>query len=133
MIDFIPYTLVSTGTKVTYASFIVDYRLLKPEPNRIRCVVGGDTLDFFGDTTSLTTILAEAKLLFNSVISDANKEVKLMTVDLKDHFLASPTKKTQYMRMRWDQIPKDIKLQYNPQSMIHNDYIYIKLKKACTA
>ena len=47
-IDFIPYALVPPTTKVTYASFIADYRPLKPEPNRIRCVAGGDKLDYFG-------------------------------------------------------------------------------------
>ena len=107
-IDFIPHTLVPFKAKVTYASFIADYRPLKPEPNRIRCVAGGDKLDYFGDASSPTTTLAEAKLLFNSVISDADKGARFMTVDLKDHFLASPMREPQYMRMRWDQIPDDI-------------------------
>ena len=128
-IDFIPYALVPFGAKVTYASFIADYRPLKPEPNRIRCVAGGDKLDYFGDASSPTTTLAETKLLFNSVISDANKGARFMTVDLKDHFLASPMRKPQYMRMRWDQIPEDIKHCYNLHQMLHNNYIYIKIKK----
>ncbi len=89
-IDFIPYALVPTNTRVTYASFIADYRPLKPEPNRIRCVAGGDKLDYFGDSSSPTTTLTEAKLLFDSVISDANHGACFMTCDLKGHFLASP-------------------------------------------
>ena len=38
-------------------------------------------------------------------------------------------KQPQYMRMRWDQIPDDIKLRYNLHSMRHGDYVYIKIKK----
>ena len=100
--DFIPYTLVPPGTKFTYATFVVDYRPLNPEPTRIRCVVGIDKLDYIGDTSSPTTTLAEAKILFNSVIYDADKGARFMTCDLKDHSLFSPMKDAQYMRMRWD-------------------------------
>ena len=128
-IDFIPYTLVLPGIKVTYATFVADYRPLKPEPTRIRCVVGVNKLDYIGDTSSPTATLAEAKMLFNSVISGADKGARFMTCDLKDHFLASPMKDSQYMRSRWDQMPDDIKNSYNLQVMKHNDYIYIKIKK----
>ncbi len=89
-IDFIPHSHAPPNTKCTYANFVADHRPLKPEPDRIRCVAGGDKLDFWGDSSSPTTNLAEAKLLFNSVISDAASGARFMTCDLKDHFLASP-------------------------------------------
>ena len=60
-IDFVPYNLVPPSAKVTYANFVADHRPLKSEPDRIRCVVGGDKLDFFGDAGSPTTNLSEAK------------------------------------------------------------------------
>ena len=128
-IEFIPHHLVPSEEKVTYASFVADHRPLKPEPDRIRCVAGGDKLDYFGDSSSPTTTLTEAKLLFNSVISDASQGARFMTCDLKDHFLASPMKQPRYMRMRWDQIPDDIKLRYNLHTMKHYDYVYVKIKK----
>ena len=37
--------------------------------------------------------------------------------------------KPQYMRMRWDQIPNDIRIRYNLQAMRHGDYVYVKIKK----
>ena len=52
-----------------------------------------------------------------------------MMCDLKDHFLASPMKDPQYMKMRWDQIPNDIRSHYNRSSMVHHNYVYIKIKK----
>ena len=108
-IDFIPFSDVPTNVKVTYANFVADHRPLKPEPNRIRCVVGGDKLDYWGDASSPTTNLAEAKILFNSVISDASKGARFMTCDLKDHFLASPMEKPHYMKIKWEHIPEDIR------------------------
>lgn len=72
-IDFISYSLMLPGTRVTYANFVAGYRPLKPELNRIRCVVRKDKLDYMGDSSSPTTALAETKLIFNSVISDTDK------------------------------------------------------------
>ena len=73
--------------------FIVDYHPFKPEPNRLRCVAGGDKLDYICDSNSPTTTLTETKNLFNSGISHADKGAKFMTCDLNDHFLASQMKK----------------------------------------
>ena len=83
-----------------YANFVADYRLLKPEPNRIRCVVGGYKLEYQGDARSPTTTMIEEKLLIKSVISDSKYGARFLTCDLNDHFLASPMKKPQYMKMR---------------------------------
>ena len=128
-IDFIPHYELPTDAKCTYANFVADHRPLKPEPDRIRCVAGGDKLDYLGDSSSPTTNLAEAKILFNSVISDSTHGARFMTCDLKDHFLASPMKNPHYMRIKWDNIPEDIKLRYNLHSLLHNGYIYVKIKK----
>lgn len=86
-IEFVYKNDIPTEEKITYAQFVCDYRPLKPEPYRIRCVVGGNKLDCNIDTGSLTTNLVEFKILLNSVISDANKGAKIMSLDLKDCFL----------------------------------------------
>ena len=52
-----------------------------------------------------------------------------MTCDLKDQFLASPMKHCHYMRMKWEHIPEDIRERYNLSKILHNGYIYIKIKK----
>ena len=96
-IDFIDHKGVPQQCKVTYANFVADFRPLKLEPNRIRCIVGGDKLDFMSDASSPATTLAEAKMLFNSVISDVKQGAKFMTCDLKDHFLTSSMAKPQYV------------------------------------
>ena len=91
-IKFINKTQVPKGKKVIYANFRADHRPLKPEPFRIRCVVGGDKLDYHHDTSSPTTDLLETKLLINSTISDPRMGARFCSVDLKDFFLSSTMK-----------------------------------------
>ena len=52
-----------------------------------------------------------------------------MRCDLKDHFLASSMQNPHYMRIKWGHISKDIKIRYNLQSLLHNGYVYVKIKK----
>ena len=56
-IEFIAYKDVPLNRKVTYTSFVCDYRPLKKEKWRIRLVVGGDKLDYNFDSGSPATDL----------------------------------------------------------------------------
>ena len=42
-IDLIHAKEAPADNKITYANFVADYHPLKPEPNRKRCVAGGDS------------------------------------------------------------------------------------------
>ena len=35
--------------------------------------------------------------------------------------------------MKWEHIPEDIRLRYNLQSLLHNGYVYVKIKKGMYA
>ena len=80
-IDFICKCDVPSNEKVTYAQFVCDHRPLKPETNRVRCVVGGNKLDCFIDSGAPITNLLEFKLLINSVISDAHHGARFISID----------------------------------------------------
>ena len=54
-IDFISKLDVPHNEKVTYAQCICDHCPLKPEPFRVRIVVGGDKLDCERDAGAPTT------------------------------------------------------------------------------
>jgi hypothetical protein len=72
----------------------------------------------------------ETKLLLNSTISDADKGARFLCAGLKDHFLASPTKNSEYMRIKYKYFPADIRQRYDLESLLANDdYIYIHIKK----
>jgi hypothetical protein len=99
-IDFIHPHEVPPNKKVTYGNFICNHRPLKTEPYRVRLTVGGDKLPYDDDAGSPAASLLETKLILNSTISDAAKGARFLTADLKDHFLASPMKLPEYMRIK---------------------------------
>ena len=99
VMEFITKSDLPNDCKVTYASFVLDYRPLKSEKWRVRLVVGGDRLPYPHDAGSPATLLLETKLIINSVISDAKKGARFMSLDLKDFFLMSPMPVPEYMKI----------------------------------
>ena len=69
-IDFIIHTDVTFSSKITYTNFDTDYRPLKSDPYRIRCVVGGNKLEHMGYAGSPKINLSEVKLLLYDIISN---------------------------------------------------------------
>ena len=129
-IDFIHKHEVPSGRDITYASFVCDYRPLKSEPYRVRIVVGGDKLSYPSDAASPATDLLETKILLNSVISDAHKGARFLSADLKDHFLASPMDRPEYMKIPISRMPDDIIDQYNLREKVDEaGYVWIKIKR----
>ena len=129
-IDFIHKYEVPTGCRVTYATYVVDYRPLKSEQYRVRITVGGDRLEYLDDAGSPAANLMETKLLVNSTISDAKDGARFMSADIKDYFLATPMKKSEYMKVQYKHIPEDIRKHYNLGDKVTSDnYIYICIKK----
>ena len=128
-INFIHRSEVPPDRKVTYASFVADIKPLKPEPHRIRCVVGGDRLTYDQSTASPTTDLIETKLLINSTISDAKAGARFCSVDLKDFFLATEMSRPEYMKIHISYLPDDIILKYNLREKVHNGYVFVQINK----
>ena len=127
--SFIPRSFVPSNRKITYASFVCDYKPQKTDPYCIRLVVGGDKLDYDSDAGSPAASLLETKLLLNSVISDAQKGARFSCADLKDFFLATPMERPEYMGINWKHIPEDIREQYKLYDLKSGDYVYVKIKK----
>jgi len=68
--------------------------------------------------------------MLNSVISDATKGARFMSLDLKDFFLATPMARPEYMRIHSKHFPQDITDIYNIANLIEeDDYVYVKIKK----
>ena len=129
-IDFIHRYEVPNNKSVTYATFVIDYRPLKSEPHRVRITVGGDKLSYTLDSGSPAANLLETKVLINSTISDAHKGARFMCADIKDYFLASPMEDPEYMRVKYNFFPEDIRIKYQLHEKVTPDgYIYIKIKK----
>ena len=53
-----------------------------------------------------------------------------MCVDIKDHFLATPMDHPEYMRVRYNYIPEDIRRYYQLDKKVTDDgWLYIKIQK----
>jgi hypothetical protein len=129
-IDYIHLSEVPSDNKVTYGNFICDYRPLKSEPYRVRLTVGGDKLPYDDDAGSPAASLLETKLILNSTISDSKKGARFLCADLKYHFLATPMKEPEYMRIQVKYFPAAIRTRYKLDTLLTADgYIYIRIKK----
>jgi hypothetical protein len=129
-IDFIHKSAVPAHKIVTYGNCVCDYRPLKSEPYRVRLTVGGDKLPYDDDSGSPAASLLETKLIINSTISDSRRGARFLSADLKDHFLASPMKQPEYMKIKYKYFPADIRKKYELWKFVTADgYIYIRIKK----
>ena len=52
-----------------------------------------------------------------------------MSMDLKDMFLMTPMSEPEYMKCHYRYFPSDIRKRYKLDDIVHNDFIYIKIKK----
>ena len=91
--------------KVTYASYVCDYRPLKEECYRARITISGDKLDYVDDAVLLAANLLETKILIISTISNLAKGARFICTDIKDYFLAIPMKDSEYIQVKYKYIP----------------------------
>jgi len=126
-IRFIKVGDIPEGRKATYLRICLTDRPQKEQTRRLRFTVGGDRVDYPGEVSTKTASLATAKMLFNSVVSTPG--AKFMTMDIKDFYLCTPMDRYEYMRIRVDDIPKDIFEFYNLQDLVHNGYVYCEIRR----
>ena len=126
-IKFIHRHQVPQGRNVTYTRLVVDYRPGKLDPNRTRVTVGGNLLTYEGELYTKTTNLIAIKILLDSVLS--TKDARFMTIDIKNFYLGTPMDIYEYMKIKFDMIPKEIKDKYNLHDKENNGYVYIEIQK----
>ena len=124
---FIAHNEVPNNKKITYGKKEVSIRPNKTETHRVRLTVGGDKLTFNGDTATQCASITTAKIIINSVISTDG--ARFGVIDIKNMYYGSPMDEYEYMRIRFDEIPQEIKIQYNLQALEHNGWIYLQIRK----
>lgn len=99
-IKFITPDEMQKGKIATYARICADFRPSKEDPFRVRITVGGDKVQYEGETYTPTADITTAKVLFNSVLS--TPLAKFMNIDIKDFYLETPMDEPEYMWLpRW--------------------------------
>ena len=88
-----------------YVRVLVSYRTEEKDPNRTRLTVGGDIVHYTEDCRTPTVDLLKVKLLLNSVISTPGS--RYMTLEIKDFYLNTPMKQSDYMRLKLSDLPED--------------------------
>ena len=129
-IDFIKKSAIPKHKKITYANMVCDHRPLKTEKHRVRLTIGGDRLDCTYETASPAASLLETKLLLDSVISDANRGARFLTLDIKDFFLQSYLKDPEYMRIHSRYFTQEFRDVYKLHNKINTDgYVYCVIQR----
>ena len=126
-IFFIHPSKIPKGRKATYARFVCDYRPQKTEKERTRLTVGGNLIDYPGEVSTWTADITTAKLLFNSVISDV--WARFMCLDIKNYYLGTPLDRYEYLRIRWEDVPDEIREEYNLHELVVDGAIYVEIRK----
>lgn len=90
---------------------------------------GVDRLTYEEDATAPSSQMTEAKLLFNSVISDHKcTGARFATADIKNFYLNNPLRHFQYMKIHSAKIPPEIHREYDTGKMMDdNGYVHFEI------
>ena len=111
---------------ITYAKFVCELKPNKAEVHRTRLTVGGDKVHYPGDVGTPTADLTLVKMHVNSVISTPG--ARYMTLDVKNFYLNTPMVRYEYVRIKIDDIPEEIILEYALRDKVTSDgHVYIEI------
>ena len=109
---------------------VCDYIPYKQRKHCIRLTIGGVRLLYNDDVYSLAASLLETKLLLNSIISNASKGTRFMTLHIKDFPLQTLIERPEYMRIHSKDFSQDMKNKYHIPSLVAEDgFVYCKIKR----
>jgi hypothetical protein len=103
---FIELTSIPKDRKITYGKLVCDLKPNKTEKHRVGLTVGGDRLDYSGDTATSTADITTFNFLINSTLSTS--EAKMMMMDIQNYYLGTPLPTYEYMRLPLTILPQDI-------------------------
>lgn len=127
-IRFIRKAQVPPDRKPTYARFVCDIRPQKAEVNRTRLTVGGNLINYPGDTSTKTADLITAKMLLNSTISTPG--ARCVCVDVKNFYLNTPMDRYEYVRIPIALVPQEVINEYNLTALTDSQgNIYLEVRK----
>jgi hypothetical protein len=92
---FIDLKSIRKNRKITYGKLVCDFKPHKNENHRVRLTVGGDRLNYSGETATSTADTTTFKILINSTLSTA--ESKMMMMDIKNYYVGTPFPIYKYM------------------------------------
>jgi len=127
MIRFIPWSKLPKHKKATYLRVVSNYRPSKADPYRVRWTVGGNKIEYAGDTSTPTADLTTVKLVFNSVVSTPN--AKFATGDISDFYLFTDMDESEYMWIPIQFLNPEVLAAYELENLIVDGRVLTEIKK----
>jgi hypothetical protein len=126
-IKFIHPSALPPGRKPTYLRVVAAYRPQKEDPYRIRYTVGGDRINYPGETTTPGAEMTTVKLLLNSTISTSG--ARFMCTDVKDFYLNTAMDRYEYMWIPINLLDATVLAAYELQDLIVNGRVLVEIQK----
>jgi hypothetical protein len=85
---FVELKNIPKDRQITYGKKLCDYKPHRKEKERVRLKVGGDRLDYSGDTAISTADITTFNFFINSTLS--TKDAEMMMMDMKNYYMGTP-------------------------------------------
>ena len=102
------------------------YDSLGAKTYRVRGTIGGDRINYPGETAANTAAMPVVKLLLQSVISD---DLNWMTLDIKDYYLNTPLPRPEYIRIQQKLIPANVIEKHDLQPFLVNNSVLFEVNQ----
>ena len=126
-ISFIARSKLPKHIKATYLRVVSNYRPSKADPYRVRWTVGGNKIEYAGNTSTPTANLTNAKLVFNSVISTPNAE--FATGNISDLYLFTDMDESEYMWIPIQFLNPEVMAAYKLEDLIVDGRVLAEISK----
>jgi hypothetical protein len=124
---FIDLKSIPKNRKITYGKLVCDFKPNKNEKHRVRLPVGGDILDYSGETATSTADITTFIILINSTFS--TQEAKMMMMDINNYYLGTPLPIYEYIQLPISILPLDIIEKYDLTHLAVNGWVYMEICK----
>ena len=101
----------------------------KEDPNRTRTTIAGSQVCYPGDVGTPTGSLELVKLIINSVFSRRN--ARFVSFDLQIFYLQTPMDRSEYVCIKFSDIPQEFIEEYNLSKATQNGWIYFETHRRC--
>ena len=99
------------------------------DPNRTRITIGDSHIIYPGDIATPTGSLELVKLIINSVLS--RHDAKFACFDISNFYLATPMDRSEYVKIKIDDIPQEFIQEYDLLPMVHQGWVYFEIVRGC--
>ena len=101
----------------------------KEDPNCTRITVAGSQICYPGDVGTPTGSLDLVKLIINNVLSHRNAQ--FVSFDLKHFYLQTPMERSEYVRIKFSDVPQEFIKEYKLIEAVQNGWIYFEIFCSC--